>query len=327
MRRILSLQKILRLAALLVPVLWGANAVAQNFPTKPIRVLIGFPAGSSLDIVGRALAPHMQKELGQPIVIEIRTGAAGYVAFNATMNAEPDGHTVTFAWPVGLLPSLVKNNAIDARRDLTPISDALSSPYVFMTSATLPARTLPEFVAYAKSKPVNTLNFASSAVPLELMMYVVKNATGLTYTVVNYQGGPVIIPALINGEASMHINNFGPFSGQIEAGKIRVLFQTGHQKLAQLPDIPSATDVGVKDLQGIASDLGYWGPRGMSKAVADKIQRAIAYAVKQPDVLEMFRKQGYVAVGSTPEDQLRQYEASFKFWADAAKAANFVPQN
>ena len=326
MKRNLSWRTFLGLAGMLVPLLFVAYAQAQTFPTKPIRVLIGFPAGSSLDIVGRALAPHMQKELGQPIVIEIRTGAAGYLAFNATMNAEPDGHTITYAWPVGLLPSLVKANAIDARRDLAPISDALSSPYVFMTSATLPVRSVQELVAYAKTKPANTLNFASSATPLELMMYVAKNATGLTYTVVNYQGGPVIMPALLNGEASMHINNFGPFSGQIEAGKIRVLFQTGHQKLALLPDVPSATDVGIKDLQGIASDLGYWAPRGTPRAVTDKIQRAVAYAVKQPEVLEMFRKQGYVAVGSTPEEQLRQYEASFKFWADAARAANFVPQ-
>lgn len=325
MKSTMSWRKFFGLAGMLLPFLAAVPAQAQSFPNKPIRVLIGFPAGSSLDIVGRALAPHMQKELGQPIVVEIRTGAAGFLAFNATMNAEPDGHTITYAWPVGLLPSLVKANAIDARRDLAPISDALSSPYVFMTSAKLPVRTVQDLVAYAKTRPANTLNFASSAIPLELMMQVVKNATGLTYTVVNYQGGPVIMPAMINGEASMHINNFGPFSSQIDAGNIRVLFQTGHQKLVQLPNTPSATDVGIKDLQGIASDLGYWAPRGTPRQVTEKIQRAVAYAVKQPDVTEMFRKQGYVPVGSTPDEQLRQYEASFKFWSDAARAANFVP--
>lgn len=325
LRHIVIWRMSLRLAALLVSFLVAGAPAAQTFPTKPIRVVVGFPAGTSVDVAARVLAPHMQKELGQPVIVEVRSGAAGFLAFNAVMTADPDGHTITFAWPVGLLPSMVKTNAIDARKDLAPISDALSSPYVFMTSATLPVRNMQELAAYAKSKPANTLNFAASAVPIELMMRAIQNATGITYTAVYYQGAPPMITALLTGEAGININTFGPYASFVESGKIRVMFQTGFQKLPQLQDVPTANEAGVSQLHGITTDLGYWAPRGTPKQVTEKIYRSVASAVKQPDVLDMFRKQGYVAVASSPEEQMRQYEATFKFWADAAKAANFTP--
>ena len=319
-------QIVLSLTLLLATLGSAGPLMAQTYPTKPIRVIVGFPVGTLVDVIGRALGAHMQKQLGQPIIVEARAGAGGFIGANAVMTADPDGHTLHFGVLGGLLPALVKNNPIDARKDFAPVSDALSSPFVLFSSAKLPVRTFQELVAHAKANPPNTLNFASSTGQVEIMMQLVRNASGVTYTLINYPGAPAVIPAMITGDVGIHINVLGPFIPHLEAGTIRALFISGPKRMAAFPGIPTATEAGVPNVEAAAFDIGYWAPRGTPKEIVDKVSRAVIAAVQMPDILDLFRKQGYIAVGSSPDEQMRKYEVSLKFWTETARLTNFQPQ-
>lgn len=314
------------LAFLLTALAVSGPAIAQTYPSKPIRVLLGFPAGSAVDIASRALSVHMQKQLGQPLVIESRAGAGGYIAVNAVAKAEPDGYMIHFGLLGSLLPALVKNTPVDARKELTAISDSISAPLALYGSAKLPARTFQELVAYAKANAPGTVNYASAAATQALLMQLVNMRSGLTYTLINYPGAPAVIPALIKGEVGLSFNVLGPFLPHLEAGTIRVLFITGPKRMARFPNIPTAAEVGIPGLVSATSDLGWWAPRGTPKDVIDKLSKAAIDAVRTPEIIDLFQRQGYEALGSTPEEQLRRYEANFQFWSETARLTNFTPQ-
>jgi tripartite-type tricarboxylate transporter receptor subunit TctC len=319
------MNNLFRMLLLLPALALSSPLMAQAYPTKPIRVIVGFPVGTLVDVIGRALGVHMQKQLGQPIVVEARPGAGGFIGASAVMNAEPDGHTLHFGVLGGLIPALVKNNPVDARKDFAPVSDALSSPFFLFSSAKLPVNNLQDLIAYSKANP-GKLNFASSTGQVEIMMELVKKTTGVSYTLVYYPGAPAVIPGMITGDIGIHINVLGPFIPHIEAGTIRALFMSGARRMPQFPSIPTSTEAGVPNVEAAAFDIGYWAPRATPKPIVDKVAQSVIAAVQMPDILDLFRKQGYIAVGSTPEEQMRKYEASLKFWTETARAANFQPQ-
>lgn len=301
-------------------------SLAQSPNTNPVRVIIGYPAGTPVDITGRALIEHMQKQLGQTMIVDLRPGAAGALAINAVINAEPDGNTIHYGLMSGLIPALVKANPVDARKVLLPISDSVSAPFAMFVSAKTPAKTLKELVDYSKANPPDKLNFASAAGTQELLMHALKRRTGLTYTVINYAGAPAMIPPLIKGEVDLSFTVLANFFPHIQAGTIRVLFITGPRRMARLPDVPTAGELGLTDLAGTTSDLGWWAPRGTPREVIDRLSRAAIAAVKMPNVTELLLRMGYDSVASTPEEQLKRYEANLQFWTDTAKATNFQPQ-
>lgn len=319
-----------RISCLLIPLLAtfvvAGPLMAQTFPTRPIRVIVGFPPGSTVDVVARALSVHMQKDLGQPLIVESRPGAGGAIAAIAVVKADPDGHTLFFGFLSAIIPALVKNSPVDARKELAPVSDSLSSPWVFYSSAKLPVKTLQELVVYAKTLPPNTLNVSSSNSQSELLTQLVRNSTGITYTLINYQGGAAIARALITGEVSANMGGFGLFIPHLNAGAIRALFVSTPRRMAQFPGIPTAAEVGIPNLEAAALDYGFWAPRGTLKEIVDRLSRAAIAAVNTPDIADLFRREGYEAVGSAPEAQLRKYEAAAQFWTNTARMANFQPQ-
>jgi tripartite-type tricarboxylate transporter receptor subunit TctC len=319
------MKHLLRALSLLSMMVVSSPLMAQAYPTKPIRVIVGFPVGTLVDVIGRALGVHMQKQLGQPIIVEARPGAGGFIGASAVMTADPDGHTLHFGVLGGLIPALVKNNPVDARKDFAPVSDALSSPFFLFSSAKLPVHNLQDLITYSKANP-GKLNFGSSTGQVEIMMQLVRNSTGITYTLINYPGAPAVIPGMITGDVGIHINVLGPFIPHMDAGTIRALFMSGPKRMAQFPNIPTATEAGVPNVEAAAFDIGYWAPRATPRPVIDKVVQSVISAVQMPDVLDLFRKQGYIAVGSTPEEQMRKYEASLKFWTDTARLTNFQPQ-
>jgi len=325
-RRRMTRQLTKLIALLLVTLAVASPSFAQTFPTKAIRVIVGFPPGTPVDITGRALAEHMQKQLGQPVIIEVRPGAGGFIAVSAVINAEPDGHTIHYGLLSGLIPALVKNTPVDARKVLTPISDSISAPYGMYVSAKLPVKSFQELLAYAKSNPPNTLNFASAAGTQELLMHAVKMKTGITYTVISYPGAPAVIPPLIKGDVGLSINVLGSFFPHLESGTVRALFITGPKRMARLPDVPTAVEAGMPELGSTTSDLGWWAPRGTPKEVIDRLSRATISAVRMQNVTDLLPRLGYDAVASSPEEQMRRYEANLKFWTDTARLTNFQPQ-
>lgn len=313
--------RIWAVAALLL--IQSAPAFAQSFPTKPIRVILGFPGGSLVDVVARSMAGHMQKQLGQPLVFEARLGAGGYIAVNSVTKAEPDGYTIHYGLLTSLVPALVKNS-IDAGKELTPISEIVSAPFVFYSSGKLPVKTMSDLISYSKANP-RTLNFASPVAQIDIMMQLIGNSTGITYTSINYPGATAYIPAMITGEIGITINTLQQFMPHMESGTIRALFIATPRRMSQHPDVPTAREIGIANMDFATFDNGFWGPKGVSREIVAKLNQAAVSAVNTPEIAALFVKYGFVAIGSTPEEQLRRYEATRTFWTDTAKAIGFNP--
>ncbi len=303
--------------------LFSGYAHSQGYPTRPIKVLIGFPAGSSVGIMTREFAPYMEKQLGQPLVVESRPGAGGAIAARSVAKAEPDGYTIFSGIPATLIAALVKSDPVNAVTDLAPIADTYSSAFVFYVSAKLPVRTFAELVRHAKSLPPGTLNFASTLGQAEMMAALVGKTSGITYTVIRYPGSPQTIPALISGEAGLLIGNLATFQPYIDKG-IRALFTS--KRISQLPDLPTAAEVGIPNVEAATFDTGFWAPIRTPRDIIDKLNRAAVSAVKTPEVTAAIRKFGLEPVGSSPEAQLKNYEDSVRFWSEAARITNFQPE-
>jgi tripartite-type tricarboxylate transporter receptor subunit TctC len=321
------MKSLFRLAALAAASLAFAPALAQpasqTFPAKPVRVLIGFAPGGAVDLMARTVGAQLEKRLGQPFVIENRAGAGGRVAAQATANADKDGYTLYFGAVHGMHPIFIKENPLVASRDLAPVSNVAVVLLVLAATADPRIANFQQLVQFSKANP-GKLNFASSSATVELVMAVVKNRTGLDFTVVNYKGDAPIIQGMLGGETLMALGVPQSYAPHIQAGKVRAL--AAIRRLPSMPDVPAFADLGLPGIDA-ASSNGFWAAGGTPSDVTQKLSQAVIAVVKQPEITEQLRKlSGGDAVGSSAEEQLRTYEADIRFWTEAAKIANFQPQ-
>lgn len=312
-------------ALLALASVFASTAGAQAYPSKPIRIVIGFAAGTTTDTVARLTAEPMSKLLGQPMIVEARAGAAGVIAGNAVAKADPDGYTLFFGLAETLHPVFVKNNAIDASKEFTPISDSMTAPYALFTSSKLPVNNFKELVAYAKANPAGKLNMGKSVAQQELIMEVIKSASGVTFTTIPFASSAQAIPLLQSGEVALFVNVFANHISHIPH-IVKPMFITAPKRSPQFPDVPTSAEMGVAGMEAASITQGYWAPHNTPKAITDKIGAAAIAAVKTPEVVAFFRKVGYEPVGSTAEEQLRNFAAGMKFWSYAAKLGNYQPQ-
>lgn len=297
---------------------------AQTFPVKPIRVLLGFAAGSSTDIGGRVVGTEMSKRLGQPVIVENRPGANGSIAAEAVIKSPPDGYTLNFGSVMNFHPVFAKNAAIDAAKQLSPVSNSMSGIWYLFASAKTSIRSLQDLVAVAKANP-GKLNFASTASSSDLLAAMLKADAGIAFTMISYGGSAAKVGiALSNGEADFSFNSITTITPYLQS--VRGLMIGAPQRNPQLPDIPTGRELGFPKFENSAFNFGLWAPVGMPKDIQDKLSTTAAAAVKSPEVGEQIRKLGFIPVGSSPEDQLKTFQAEAAFWAEGAKLANFEPQ-
>jgi tripartite-type tricarboxylate transporter receptor subunit TctC len=310
-------------AALLIALTASFSCWAQSFPSKPVRVIVGITPGSPPDLLARAAGSQMEKRLGQPFLVENRPGANSTIAAKAVAGAPPDGYTLFFGSATNISPVFVKENSVDAAKELAPISNLFTAPYGFFVSAKQPFASWQEVVAYAKANP-GKANFGSTAFITDLLMNVLKNRSGIDYTVVTYKGGPELLRALVSGEVDFTIIVPSVLVGPTQAGSVRALFST--RAFAQLPNMPTAAAIGIPNFDVVANQ-GLWAPHGTPRDIAQNLSAAAAAAAKAPDVSEQARKAfGGETLGTTPEEQMRTYESDLKFWQEAARLSNFKPQ-
>lgn len=302
------------------------GAAAQTYPVKPVRIIIGFPAGTASDLGARVLSKHMQSVVGQPFVVESRPGAQGVIGGNVVVKSEADGYTLYFGPVANLHPVFTKNNPIDAGKDFAPVSDSMYAPYVLFTSSKLPVQTFSELVSLAKASPSGSLNMGLTIAQQELLMQVIKSVAGITYTSVPFTNSLQFMPLLASGEIALHINLFGNFQAPLQAGTVRALFVTAPKRSSQYPNVPTAAEVGISGVDSAGFLAGFWAPKGTPVIITDKLSAAAAAAARTPEAIEQFRKLGYDAIGSTSEEQLKAFEIATQFWSKAAKTGNFQPQ-
>ena len=299
---------------------------AQDYPAKPIRVIVGYPAGTTTDTAARLLTRPMQDLLRQTIIVEPRPGANGGIGANAAKNAQPDGYTIFFGSVTNLTATFTKANPVDAGTDFAPISDSLYSPQVLLVTSKLNVQTLDELIAHAKNNPAGTLNNAVTFAAQDLIMHTVKNSKGLTYTNIPFTNFAQFLPLMAKGEIAMHVNLFGNAQSALQAQSVRALFVTAAKRMSRYPDVPTAAELGVPGLERAGFSAGFWAPRGIPAAIGQRLSEAAQAAARNDEVQQQFAKLDYEAVGSTAADQLRNFTETMRFFSIAAKSANYQPQ-
>lgn len=280
---------------------WIGTASAQSYPSKPIKILNGFPAGANTDTVARFVAARLEERLGKPVIVENRPGASGTIAAVAVARSEPDGHTLLFAVAANLAvaPATMKAPPYDPATAFTAVIEIARGPYLWLVRSDAPARTMKQFVAWAKENP-GKLNYASPGIGSvhHLATELLKRSAGIEIVHVPYKGG--LYPALLSGEVQALFETMpGPIP-HLQAGKIRALAVTGTRRLDALPDVPTFAEQGLADI-----DANFWwgivGPRGMPRAVVERLNAEIAMALRDPQIKATLAGWGVEPNPGTPE--------------------------
>lgn len=292
------------------------GAQAQNYPTRPITMIVPFPPGGVADIVGRPLAASMEKTLGQPVVVVNRSGAGGAIGMTAAAKADPDGYTILMALSsISIFPVSDPLNGKPAPyqiSDFVPIALVTADPTVLVVGANSSFKTVKDFVEYAKANP-GKINFSSSGVygTLHVAMEMFANAAGIKLFHVPYQGGGPAVRALLAGEVQALASGPAAAMGQIQAGKMRALAGWGAKRLALMPDLPTFQELGYKDVEFYIW-AGVVAPAKIPADAQHKLRAAVRAAVAD----SLFS--GAMAKVRTPVNYLDAPEFQ-KFWHEDAK--------
>lgn len=295
-----------------------------EFPDKPIRFIVPFGAGGTMDVVARTVGAEAGKSLGQPIVVENRPGAGGSSGPATVAQARPDGYTLMVAAPtqVPVALALKTKTSYDAARDFIPVTKLTEEALVVMTSRTIPATTLPELIAYLKAHP-GKVNYSSAGVGSlgHLAGELFKARAGVDIQHIPYKGGPAGTFALIAGDVGLSLTSAG--SGSAYFDKINVLASLGERRISILPDVPTAVELGVAGLV-VTSWAGVFAPAGTPPAVVAKLDEAFRKASAVPSVVETLRRLGIEPVGLTPAAFARSLEQDLKLWTEVVDQARIV---
>lgn len=301
MQRRLSFAFVAAAAALLgaaQPSVW-----AQNYPARPIQMIVPLQAGTAVDNVARILAPKLSAALGQNVVVENQAGASGQIGTERIAKAPADGYTIGFVNDsiLTMLPNLNPKLPYDPLKDLAPVSRVAGNNFGVAVPASSTATTLQELIAQAKAKP-GEIHFSSggSGSPQHMSMELLGAAAGIKWTHVPYKGASQALTDLVGGQVQALAQGLGVLVPQARAGKIRLLATTGTTRSPLTPDVPTVREAGLAGFE-FATWFAIVAPAGTPRPLVDRLNAEIVKAVNLPDVRDQLQKSGYVIYGSTPE--------------------------
>jgi tripartite-type tricarboxylate transporter receptor subunit TctC len=309
------------LLAALAFFLSAASAWADDWPNKPIAVLMGFPAGSGVDVVARMLQPSLEKSLGQRLVLDYKTGAGGNVASEAVANAKPDGYTFLLGTAAthGINPALYPKLNFDVEADFTPVSSLVDvSNVLTINPDVIDAKSVQDFIAKVKAAP-GKYNYASTGngTGTHLAFAEFNAKAGLDIVHVPYRGGPDAMQAVLKGDVCCIFNQVQTVLQQWRAGKVRLLGVTTRKRVAAIPDIPTIDEAGVPGYESYTW-FAIFGPKGLDPAIAQKFNAAIKLALDDPETQKKLAE-----LGNTPRwESIEQFTDTVK--RDRAKWAEVV---
>jgi tripartite-type tricarboxylate transporter receptor subunit TctC len=305
------------------PVSW-----AQNWPTKPVRMIVPFPPGGTTDVVARLLAMRLQEAWGQTVVVENKVGAGGNIGANEVAKAANDGYTLLMASGSILTvnPHLYAKMPFDASKDLVPIMNVASGPMVIVVSPSVPAKNVSEFIALAKSKP-GAMNFGSAGVGSQVHMAGENflNAAGIELKHIPYKGESLALNDVAGGSVEMLPGNLAAMLPYIRSGKIKALGVTSLERSPAAPDIPTVAEAGLPGFVNVGW-FGLLAPAGTPKEVIDKVQRDAARLLASDDVKQRLLAVGMVPVANTPAQFGEAIRAESNSWAKVVKERKLQPQ-
>jgi tripartite-type tricarboxylate transporter receptor subunit TctC len=301
----------------------GQPAQAQDaYPSKTVKIVVGFAAGGGNDIFARIIAQELQTALGGTFVVENKVGGGGRVAAEYVKDQAPDGHTllVGASGAMAISPAISDKLKYSTLNDFVPVSMMAQFPLLMVTNVDHPAKTLKDFVAWSKANPDKS-NYGTSSPAFTLAVELFKLKSGAPIVAIPYKSGNEMVLGVLGGQSSMTIVDPPPAVAQIKGGKLRGLAVTAAKRHDEVPDVPTMAEAGYPDVN-VALWSGVFVPAATPKPIVVKLEAAIQKIMQLPDVKQKFKTHGTEAVGNTSQQFIAVIEKEIKTWRDVAKQAN-----
>ena len=298
-----------------------AAAAQENYPGKPIRIVIGYSAGGGNDIIVRVMTPELSKGLGQPVIVDNKPGAQSIIAAEHVAKQPADGYTILMgpSGPMTINPATYSRLSYDPVRDFTPISMICSFPLLLVVDPKLPVKSVKELIDYAKANPGKS-NYASSAGIFQVASEMFKQRTGTKIEMITYKSSGESAQSVISGQVMMTLIDPPPVSGPLKSGTVRGLAVTSPQRHPSWPGLPTLKEVGV-DME-VPVWTAFFAPAKTPPAIVARLQKEVARVVHTPEVKERFAAMGLDPVGGSSEALAKQVAADIQKWTAVARAAN-----
>lgn len=296
---------------------------ADEFPSKPVRILVGFSAGGSNDIIARMIAPKLSEALGQQVIVENKPGAGGNIAAQTLLSATADGHTLMMCTTgtLSIQPHLVKTMPFNPETEIVPVTQIANAPYLLLVNVDVPAKSVTELVAYAKSKP-GAISFASSGIGTgsHLAGEMLKSRAGVDIVHVAYKGTGQAMPDLLSGQVALMFDQPVSSMAYVKSGKLRILALASQRRLSSLPDVPTVSEAGIAGFDPVTW-TGICAAKGTPPATIERIAREFANVLALPEIAQRLVADGLEPVGSTPEKFREFLAADKRKWGGVVKDA------
>ncbi len=296
-------------------------AAQENYPGKPVRIVIGYSAGGGNDIIVRVMTPELQKGLGQPVIVENKPGAQSIIAAEHVAKQPADGYTILMgpSGPMTINPATYSKLPYDPVRDFAPISMICSFPLLLVVDPKLPVKSVKELIDYAKANPGKS-NYASSAGIFQIATEMFKQRTGTKIEMISYKGSGESVQSVVASQVMMTLVDPPPVTGPLKSGTVRGLAVTSPQRHPSWPDLPTLREAGV-DME-VPVWTAFFAPAKTPPAIVARLQKEVARVVQTPEVKERFAGMGLDPVGGSPEALAKQVAADIQKWTAVARAAN-----
>ena len=296
-------------------------AAAQDYPSKPIRIIVGYAAGGGNDLIVRVMGARLTEGLGQPVIIENKPGAQAIIATEYVAKAPPDGYTILMGptGPMTMNPATYSKLPYDPVRDFAPIATIGQFPLLVVVSAQFPGHTVKELIEYAKKNP-GKANYASSAAAFQIATELFKQKTGTEFVHIPYKSSGESVNAVVAGQVTMTICDPPPASGPLRGGTARALAVTANERHPWWPDVPTLKENGV-DVE-VSLWTAFFAPAKTPPAIVARLQQETARVVRLPDVKEGLARLGVDPVGASSEELASRLARDLAKWTAVAKAAN-----
>jgi tripartite-type tricarboxylate transporter receptor subunit TctC len=302
----------------------ASSALAQPYPSKTIRIIVPFAPGGNVDITARLVAPGLAEALGQPVVVENKPGAGGTIGADLVAKSTPDGYTLLMGSnsTFSVAPSLYPNNPYHPLRDFSPVILIASAPFVLVVNPSSPSSSARALVARSKTSPGTlTMSSAGTGSSNHLVGELFQEITGARFTHVPYKGSGQALTDLMGGQVDLHFDQITSAATYIQAGKLRALLVTAPQRVAMIPDVPTAAEAGYPTFEA-TNVTGLIAPAGTPREIVDKLYAATKKVISDAATKEKFEALGAEAVGGTPEQFGAYIKDDFSKWTRIVKDAN-----
>ncbi len=297
------------------------NAIAQNWPNKPLRMIVPYPPGGATDILGRLISQKLTPMIGQTVVVENKAGASGNLGFDFVAKSAPDGYTLlTGTANMTIAPAFSSKLPFNVLTDFAPISQIVTSQNFLVVRPTLPANNVRELIAYAKANP-GKLTYGSSGIGTPLLcIEILKSLAGLNIVHIPYKGDTPALTDLMGGQIDMYCSTIVGEIGFVKAGKLRGLGVTSKKRSETIPEVPTIEEAGVPGYE-LSSWYGILAPAGTPRAIVDQLNAAIVKIVAMPDVQKVMVDGGSEPQSSTPDEFMARIRSDVAKFAAVVKSA------